>query len=94
MLALAAIVAVAIPVQLGWFHPYVVAPLFLVAAVGALTLVPRIPSQRVVPDRWWVVGTVVTLAIAIGWFLVNRGEASQLLSVRRDPRSTRCAGSG
>lgn len=85
VLALAAIVAVAIPVQLGVFHPWVVAPLFVVAAVGALALLPTIPTRRVVADRWWVIGTVLVLLVAVSWFLVNRGYSSQLLSIRRDP---------
>ena len=96
LLAVSAILATSVTVQLEIFHPYVLFPVFLVLAAALWRLVPTSgtlgrqvhgptgadPRTR---SPWYAIGSVVAVVAVLSWMLVQRHFYSELLAVRRDP---------
>ena len=79
--AMCAMLATALTVIPGIFHPYTVFPLFLVLVVVSWKLTPKAPEA----SRAQLVAAGLVLVGAVVWFLIQRRYFGELLSVRRDP---------
>ena len=79
--AMCAMLATALTVIPGIFHPYTVFPLFLVLVAASWKLTPKAPAA----SRMQLVAAGLVLVAAVVWFLVQRPYIGQLLAVRRDP---------
>lgn len=78
-LAVSVVVSLALVVE--QFRPWLVLPLALLAVVLTRRWVPRTP----VPNRAAAIGTLIAIAIAVVWCVMNVPLASEIMGVDRDP---------